>query len=171
MYKIITLFLLFSFMSYSADLHVELKTKKSFTFDKKHANDVIEAMKKLKAKKMLNLPRPKEIHAELILTNNSNKNIDINIGGDNSYLIIKLEGDGAITTNSGMMMTMDFRMGKNLTIKPGAKHVIPVPSLAHGKRGFTTYSYWTKPGVYELAVSYKSGNKVYSSKALKVKVE
>ncbi len=88
--------------------------------------------------------------------NVSDKAHSINIGGDASQMKLRLVGPGAVNVEFMVMMTMEFRMGKDVTIKPGEYHDIPIESLHHGKRGISAGSFWTQPGSYALEATYST---------------
>jgi hypothetical protein len=59
-----------------------------------------------------------------------------------------------VNLDFAVMMTMEFRRGKTVTIEPGEYLDIPIQDLRHGKRGIAAGSYWTEPGTVFLQASY-----------------
>ena len=105
------------------------------------------------AKQGEKLPPPPKVDLALVITNTGAKEATINIGGDESQLDLKLEGPGALVVANNIAMTMEFRYGKPITIKPGATLQIPITSLSGGTRGVGQLAYWTEPGDYLLSVT------------------
>ena len=99
---------------------------------------------------------PPLLPGKLVLTNTGKKPVTINRGGDATYIEIKLEGPGAVSVRPAMMMTMEFRLGEDVTIKPGGKLELPIGRLQAGTRGLGTWHYWTEPGRYTVQVSYRT---------------
>ena len=88
------------------------------------------------------------------LTNTGKKAVTIPQGSDASSLNLKLEGPGAVTVSYVQMRTMEYRIGKPVTIEPGKSITIPIAKLLHGMRGDSSASYWTAAGEYTLTASY-----------------
>jgi hypothetical protein len=101
-------------------------------------------------------PEPPTVDITFELKNTGTKDISVVIGGDMCSLDLKLEGRGAVTAPYQMMMTMEYRMGKKVTIEPGKSLTIPIKRLTHGMRGVSSASYWTEPGDYTLSASYRT---------------
>lgn len=101
------------------------------------------------------LPAPPVLNAELELKNNSPKPVTFMFGSDQSRVDLKLEGPGAASAPAMLMMTMEFRLGKPVTIPPGGTYRIPIAKLCWGMRGVETNGYWTEPGEYTLTASYQ----------------
>jgi hypothetical protein len=103
------------------------------------------------------LPQPPAVDLTFRITNTTDKPVTIEMGGDNSQMILKLEGPGAVTMDNNVAMTMEFRMGSPVTIAPGKTYDLNIASLAFGVRGISKYAYWTEPGDYHLTASYSFG--------------
>jgi hypothetical protein len=123
------------------------------------------------------LPKPPAVDLTMRITNNSDKDVTIMVGGDDSQMQLKLAGPGAVTVENMVAMTMEFRIGKPVTIAPGKTYDTKITSLAFGMRGISQYAYWTEPGEYTLTATlvYGQGDgkpqgKVESG-AAKLKVE
>jgi hypothetical protein len=107
--------------------------------------------------------RPPKVNLTLRLTNTGQSDCSLRIGGDESNLDLELKGPGALSIAPRMMMTMEFRMGKAVTLKPGEHQDIPIKSLASGQRELGKFSYWTEPGEYTLAATFNgrsAGNQI-----------
>jgi hypothetical protein len=114
------------------------------------------------------LPPPPKVDLILRLSNSGNADRTLTIGGDESHLLLHLEGTGALNLNPGMATTMEFRMGKPVVLKAGAQHDIAIKSLASGPRNIGQYSYWTQAGEYRLKASFTCRE---SKKQLKLETE
>ena len=127
--------------------------KDTYTLDPSQAGkdfrDKIEAMRKGTGRP----PALPQVDMVLRLTNTTDKDITISIGGDDSRVSLKLDGPGAISINPKMAMTMEFRMGKATLIPAGKTTDIKISSLMNGMRGVTEYNYWTEPGSYKVTPS------------------
>lgn len=110
------------------------------------------------ARGMSRLPQPPALDLTLRITNNANNPVTITYGGDESQITLNLQGPGAITLDNNVAMTMEFRMGKAITIAPGKTYDIKISSLAFGSRGISKYAYWTEPGEYSLTATLLYGN-------------
>jgi len=121
--------------------------------------DRIDAAKN--ARGMASLPQPPMIDLTLRITNTTAKDVAINVGGDDSQMDLKLEGPGAVSADNNVPMTMEFRIGKPVTIAAGKTADVKITSLAYGMRGISKYAYWTEPGDYTLTATliYSSGEK------------
>ena len=99
--------------------------------------------------------KPIALNAELELTNTSNRPVTFMLGSDASRVDLVLDGPGAVKVASMLMQTMEFRMGRPVTLKPGETHKIPLPNLQWGSRGVEWCGYWTEPGEYTLMATYQ----------------
>jgi len=90
----------------------------------------------------------------LQIRNNGRNAVTITVGGDASTTTLTLKGDGAVNEDRAVPMTMEFRMGEQVEIKPGKSHNIPITSLNSGKRDISRVSYWTQAGRHELHAEY-----------------
>jgi hypothetical protein len=94
------------------------------------------------------------VDLELELKNSGTKPAVIIWGGDQSRISMTLKGPGAINGTWPMMMTMEFRMGNEIKLAPGAVHRVPIKSLGFGPRNIIDGGcWWTTPGDYQLTVS------------------
>lgn len=90
------------------------------------------------------------VNAELRIRNTGKDPVTLKLGGDESTISLELSGPGAVNVELMMPMSMEFRFGQAVTIRPGAEHVIPLPTLRSGMRGVVRAAWWTEPGDYEL---------------------
>lgn len=127
--------------------------KDTYTLDAsqsgKNFRDKIDALRKTPGRP----PAAPTVDLVLRLTNTTDKDLTISVGGDDSRINLKLEGPGAIAINPNVPMTMEFRIGKSLAIPAGKTADIKVTSLMNGMRGMTEYNYWTEPGDYTITAS------------------
>lgn len=93
------------------------------------------------------------VNAEIRIRNTGREPVTLKLGGDESTVNLELSGPGAVNVELMMPMTMEFRFGKAVTIRPGAEHAIPVPTLRSGMRGVVRAAWWTEPGDYELGAT------------------
>jgi hypothetical protein len=100
------------------------------------------------------LPKPPAVDLVLEIRNSGKKPIAFNVGGDSERVMLQLEGPGAVSGNRGMMMTMEYRIGKPMTLKPGQVYSRPIKDLSFGTRGISEGAWWTKPGQYTLKATY-----------------
>ena len=110
------------------------------------------------ARGMARLPQPPALDVTFRITNTSDKPVTISVGGDDSQMDLKLDGPGADTLDNIVAMTMEFRIGKPVTIAPGKTYDTKIASLAFGMRGISKYAYWTEPGDYTLTATLIYGN-------------
>ncbi|MBN9120099.1 MAG: hypothetical protein J0I06_13195 [Planctomycetes bacterium] len=100
-------------------------------------------------------PKPPAVDLVLMLTNTTKEDVTIYVGGDpNTYTFELTGGAGAVTLNSGLAFTADFKLPKAVTLGAGKTHEIPVKVLADGLRGAARNVYWTGPGEYKLSAKY-----------------
>ncbi len=98
--------------------------------------------------------KPPAVDLELELKNTSRQPVTIIWGGDQSRISLTLKGPGALNGTWPMMMTMDFQMGQEITLAPGASHRVPIKSLGCGPRNIVDSAcWWTLPGDYQVTVS------------------
>jgi hypothetical protein len=120
------------------------------------------------------LPAPPAVDLTFRITNTSEKPVTITIGGDESHMNLALAGQGAITVDNIVPMTMDYRMGNPTTIAPGKTYEMKIASLSFGTRGISKFAYWTEAGDYTITatLTYGLGEKqgTVTSGAAKVKV-
>jgi hypothetical protein len=123
------------------------------------------------------MPKPPAVEIVLTLTNTGNKDITLHIGGDESRIMLNLAGKGALSVQTNMMMTMEYRMGTPTKLAPGKSTEIKITSLAYGTRNISDYAYWTEPGEYTLTATLTAQTPEQEqgvtivSEPLKVKVE
>lgn len=128
--------------------------KESYTLDPAQTGDAFKATLKEKGRH----PAPSKVDIAFIITNNSDKEITLNLGGDSSRYEFKLEGPGAVTVENMIPMTREFRMGTPVTIAPGKTYEQRFGNLSAGMRGMTQYSYFTEAGDYKLSATLICNN-------------
>jgi hypothetical protein len=94
-----------------------------------------EFRKQLKdAEKSGKLPPPPAVKLVLDLRNTGDKDVQVQIGGDNSDLLLHLKGPGAVSVDAKRAFTLDFRAGRTVTLAPGKSATIEMDSLSYGFR-------------------------------------
>jgi RNA polymerase sigma factor (sigma-70 family) len=99
------------------------------------------------------LPAPR-VELKLELRNTGRKEIKILVGGDGSYVMLDLQGPGAVHVQPNIPTTLIYLHSDVVAIAPGKKHVLTVSSLSYGHRGSSDLAYWTRPGDYTLKATY-----------------
>jgi hypothetical protein len=122
------------------------------------------------------MPAPPDVDMTLELKNAGTAPVTFAVDSDASYVTLALEGPGAVTADSNIAMTMEFRLGRPVTLGPGQTHTIPIKSLRFGVRGISKQAYWTEPGEYTLTASYtthppEQGDQPTTIKAPAVKLQ
>ncbi len=116
-----------------------------------------EFRKQLKdAEKNGRMPAAPTVDLTLEITNTSDKAIKIWTSGDPVHLELTLTGPGAVMASPRLAFTTDFRGPAATVLDPGKTLSIPVTKLQYGFRGASLMSYWTEPGEYKLAATYKT---------------
>jgi len=139
----------------SLEAKLVIKNNKDATYQMEAGKSGDEFAKKLKeGGLMAEPPAPPKVDMELVITNTGKKMIVIPLGSDSSQMNLTLDGPGAVTVAYMQMHTMEMRLGNPTKIEPGKSLTIPITQLAHGNRGDSMASYWTKAGEYTLTASY-----------------
>jgi hypothetical protein len=108
-------------------------------------------------KSKVRMPKGPAVDFTLVLTNTSEKAIQVWKSGDPFLIDFTLTGPGVKQLAPPIAMTMEFRIPVSVEVAPGKTLEFPIKSLVGGMRGASTYTYWTKPGEYELAATVKTG--------------
>ena len=89
------------------------------------------------------------------ITNTGKEKITLEHGGDATTNTLSITGPGAVDSPYKGMMTMEFRMGKPITLAAGESKEFEIKGLKYGKRDM---SYWsiTKSGDYEVTMTYNT---------------
>jgi hypothetical protein len=109
------------------------------------------------AEKSGKVPETPKVEMSLELKNNTDKDVQVWIGGDPVVITLDLKGPGAVSVKPQLAFTTIFIGPKPVTIAAGKTHSIPVTSLKYGFRGASMMSYWTEAGDYTLTASIKTG--------------
>lgn len=97
-----------------------------------------------------------EINGNLVFKNVSKENVVlVEPNNDSVQVTFKLDGDGAVAVKNLVPMTMEFRIGTSVTLKPGEEYSYYVKNMDGGMRGKTESVYWTKPGKYTITAVYQ----------------
>ncbi len=115
-----------------------------------------EELKKL-ADADARLPKPPEVELKVVVKNTSDKPVRLWAKGDPVVLTLELKGEGAVNLEPRLAFTREFRAPQTVEVAPGKAVEIPIKSLTSGFRGQSKYSYWTRPGAYELVATLKTG--------------
>jgi len=97
------------------------------------------------------------VEMELEIKNTGTGNLEIWVSGDATEWTYDLKGNGA----RSLVVKTDPPKGtiapKAVVLKPGKSHMMPLDSLAYGFRNETKRAYLTEMGLYELAVTFRTG--------------
>jgi hypothetical protein len=113
-----------------------------------------EALKNPDPRKLPPLPK---VDMALELTNTSDKDVQVWIGGTPVKMMLDLKGPGAIKVTPRQFFPAIFIMPKPVTLAPGKSHLLPMATLSFGHRGLEHRAYWTGPGEYSLQASLITG--------------
>jgi hypothetical protein len=102
-------------------------------------------------------PAAPKVDLSVEIKNTSDKPVMVWTKGDPVVLTLELKGEGAANISPPLAFTQEFRLPQAVTIPAGKSVSIPVKSLTSGFRGASVFSYWTKPGDYELVAKLKTG--------------
>lgn len=108
-------------------------------------------------KRTIRLPAPPKVDLVLRISNTGSDDRTLKIGGDESQVVLRLEGPGTLNLSPGLATTMEYRMGQRVVIKAGTHYNLPIKSLASGQRNIGQYSYWTKAGEPTLKATFTCG--------------
>jgi hypothetical protein len=115
-----------------------------------------EELKKL-ARAGGRMPKPPEVELKAVVKNTGDKPLRLWTKGDPVVPTLELKGEGAVNVEPKLAFTLEFRTPEAVEVAPGKTVEIPVKALASGFRGQSRYSYWTRPGEYELVAKLKTG--------------
>jgi hypothetical protein len=102
------------------------------------------------------MPEAQAVDFTLRITNDSKEAAVLKVGGDESEMVLHLEGKGALNVDNMMMFTADYRFGKSVTLASGESMDLPVKSLASGKRGVAKAAFFTETGDHKLSATFTS---------------
>lgn len=109
-------------------------------------------------KRPARLPAPPKVDLVLRISNPGAADRTLTMGGDESRVVLRLDGPGTLNLSPGLATTMEFRMGQPVVVKAGAHYDLPIKSLASGHRNIGQYSYWTKAGELSLKATFTCGD-------------
>jgi hypothetical protein len=109
------------------------------------------------AEKSGRTPPAPAVDLVLELTNTSDKDVMVWIGGDPTQIILNLKGPSAVSVSPLRPFTTEFRAPRPVTLGPGKTTSLPIASLSYGFRGQASQAYWTEPGEYTLTASFTTG--------------
>ncbi|BBM82214.1 hypothetical protein [Candidatus Uabimicrobium amorphum] len=90
------------------------------------------------------LTKPIKLGMFLELTNNANKDIKLELGGDKGEVGVTGKGAGFVSIMTAKTHIDEMRGGTGFMLKPGQSHRIPF-SMVSGFRS-ENHNFWTKPG-------------------------
>ncbi|WP_372365357.1 hypothetical protein [Candidatus Uabimicrobium sp. HlEnr_7] len=90
------------------------------------------------------LTKPTKLRIWLELTNTSDKDIKLELGGDKGDISVIGKGAGFLSITTTTTYVDQLLRGTGLTLKPGQKHRIHF-SMTSGFRS-SSHNFWTKPG-------------------------
>jgi hypothetical protein len=101
-------------------------------------------------------PGPK-VDLTLEISNPSDKEATIWVGGDDTRLSVELKGPGAASKLLTTRQTADIKISKAIEIPAGKTYSRPVTDLAYPLPRQNSQWYWTTPGEYTLTATWKLG--------------
>jgi hypothetical protein len=102
-------------------------------------------------------PIPPQVDLVLELTNTSDQEVQVKVGGTANVVTLDLKGKGAVSVPVKGRITNKLVIApKAVTLAPGKSTEIPITTLAYGFKNSTDQAYWTAAGEYALAAGYKT---------------
>lgn len=101
-------------------------------------------------------PGPK-VDLTLEISNPTDKEVSIWIGGDDSRLSLELKGPGAVSMLLTKRQTADIKISKAIAIPAGKTYSRPITDLAYPHPRQNSQWYWTSPGEYTVSATWKLG--------------
>lgn len=117
----------------------------------------LESLRRLEGIVMGALRTQQGIDLSYRITNPTDAAIALEHGGDATTNALEIKGDGAVDLPYRGMMTMEFRMGKPITIDPGASKEFTIKELKYGMRDMSRWLI-TKPGDYEITLIHRTNS-------------
>jgi hypothetical protein len=102
-------------------------------------------------------PTGPKVDLILEISNPSGQDAMIWVGGDDTRLTLDLSGPGAVSKVVTTRMTADIKTSKAIAIPAGKTYSRPIADLGYPHPRPTSYWYWTSPGEYTLAATWKLG--------------
>jgi hypothetical protein len=99
-------------------------------------------------------PKAPAVDVSLELTNNTDKELTVWVGGDATSLDLDLKGPGAVSIAPKVFFTREFRGPKPVTLEAGKSTNMPIASLSYGFRNASKFAYWTEAGDYTLGATF-----------------
>jgi hypothetical protein len=101
-------------------------------------------------------PEAPKVDLVLELRNTGDQDLQVKMGGTQNVIMLDLEGKGAVSAKLQRQITPKFIIAsKPVTLAPGKGESVPIMSLSYGFKG-SDRAWWTEPGDYTLAASYKT---------------
>jgi hypothetical protein len=116
-------------------------------------------------------PPGPNVDLALEITNPTDVDITIYIGGDNTRLSLDLDGPGAVSKVVTKMTTTDLKVSKPVVIAPGKTYSHPIKSLAFPWPRPTSQWYWTSPGDYTLTALWQTSTEKKDGKGPLLRAE
>jgi hypothetical protein len=102
-------------------------------------------------------PTGPKVNLVLEISNPSDQDAMIWVGGDDTRLTVELKGPGAVSKVVTMRATADIKTSKAVTIPAGKTYSQPIADLGYPRPRRTSQWYWTSPGEYTLSATWKLG--------------
>jgi hypothetical protein len=101
-------------------------------------------------------PEAPAVDLVLELRNKSDKDVIVKVGGTMNVLDLDVQGPGATTVTLKKQITPKLiKAPQMVSIPAGKSENVPIAALSFGFKG-AKRAYWTEPGKYTLAASYKT---------------
>src|SRR5262249_4544421 len=93
----------------------------------------------------------------LEITNTTDKDVTIWVGGDETALTFELKGPGAVNKVITLATTADIKISRAVVIPAGKTYTRPVTGFDYPWPRPQSRWYWTSPGDYTLSATWQLG--------------
>jgi hypothetical protein len=104
-----------------------------------------------------NVPPGPKVDLVLEITNPSDQDVTIWIGGEETALTFNLEGPGAVSQLITLMTTADLKFSHPVVIRAGRTYTQPITSLDFPSPRPNSRWYWLRRGDYRLSATWRLG--------------
>ena len=112
-----------------------------------------ESLIRLQKMAMVGQRAKQGIELKYRIINTSDEAITFEHGGDSTSVLLEVTGPGSVNLPYKGVMTMDFRLGRSITVESGKSKEFAITELKYGKRDMSRWLI-TKAGDYEVVLTY-----------------